>query len=276
MCGRGSRNDAPERALCAPLRPEFGDDGATNAARSGFHPRYPRASVTTFVLVHGAWHGAWCWDRLVPEMERRGHKVIALELPSDDPSATFSTYADVVVRAMEVEPAGAVLVAHSMAGLSVPIAASRLPVRALVFMCGLIAAPGRSLVDQFQDQPDMLVAGYGSGLSEPDDERRRQWLDFEAARITLYGDCDDAVARAAFDRLRPQAEDTYFEPCPLVGLPDIEYAYIMGSEDRLVNPEWSREAAATRLGVQPIELPGGHSPFLARQGALAEILHQYA
>jgi hypothetical protein len=206
----------------------------------------------------------------------RGHKVVAVELPSDDAAATFSTYADVIVDAMEAEPAGAVIVAHSMAGLSVPIAATRVPVRALVFVCALIAVPGRSLIDQFLDQPHMLVQGYDEGLSEPDDQGRSHWVDLQAARATLYADCDEATAKTSFDRLRPQAQATYTEPCPMSELPDIEYAYVMGADDRLVNPDWSREAAPTRLGVTPIELAGSHSPFLARPGALADVLARYA
>lgn len=232
--------------------------------------------MTTFGLVHGAWHGAWCWERLEPELHQRGHKVVAVELPSDDAAATFSSYAEVIVDSMEAEPAGAVLVAHSMAGLSVPIAATRLPVRAVVFVCALIASPGRSLVDQFLAQPHMLVPGYDDGLTEADEQGRSQWVDFEGARATLYDDCDEATARTAFDRLRPQGQSAYTEACPLTELPDIEYAYVMGAQDQLVNPEWSREAAATRLGVTPIELPGSHSPFLARPGALADVVARYA
>jgi pimeloyl-ACP methyl ester carboxylesterase len=232
--------------------------------------------MTTFGLVHGAWHGAWCWDGVALELQQRGHKVVAVELPSDDAAATYSTYSRVIVGAMEPEPPDAVLVAHSMAGLAVPIAASRLPLRAVVFVCGLIAVPGRSLIDQFIDQPDMLVPGYDDGLGEPDEQGRSRWTEFESARATLYGDCEEATAAWAFDRLRPQGQATYAEPCPLTELPEVEYAYVLGSEDRLVSPEWSREAAAARLGVTPIELPGGHSPFLARPGALADVLARFA
>ncbi len=199
-----------------------------------------------------------------------------MELPIDDAAATFSTYSDVIVDAMEPEQPGAVLVAHSMAGLSVPIAAPHLSVRAVVFVCGLIASPGRSLMDQLIEQPHMLVPGYDAGLGEPDDEGRSRWMDLEAARATLYGDCDEATAAMAFEHLRPQSQATYTEPCPLSELPDLEYAYVVGAEDRLVNPEWSREAATERLGVTPIELPGSHSPFLARPGALADVLTRYA
>lgn len=232
--------------------------------------------MTTFGLVHGAWHGAWCWERLAPELLRRGHEVVAVELPIDDAAATYSTYADVVVDAMEAQPEGSVLVAHSMAGLSVPIAAARLPVAAVVFVCGLIAAPGRSLIDQFVEEPHLLVPGYDEGLGDPADQGRSRWMDIEGAKATLYADCDDVLVRTAFDRLRPQAQATYTEPCPLSELPDVRYGYVLGSEDRLVNPEWSREAAAARLGVTPIELPGSHSPFLARPSALAEVLVPFA
>lgn len=54
---------------------------------------------------------------------------------------------------------------------------------------------------------------------------------------TLYADCDEATVATAFDRLRPQGQVTFAEPCPLTDLPDLEYAYVVGAEDRLVNPD---------------------------------------
>jgi hypothetical protein len=50
----------------------------------------------------------------------------------------------------------------------------------------------------------------------------------------------------------------------------------VAAEDRIVNPAWSRRAARERLGVDPVELPGGHSPFLSRPGPLAEVLDAQA
>ena len=44
--------------------------------------------MTTFALVHGAWHGAWCWEPVMAELERRGHRAVAVDLPCDDPAAT--------------------------------------------------------------------------------------------------------------------------------------------------------------------------------------------
>jgi pimeloyl-ACP methyl ester carboxylesterase len=56
--------------------------------------------MTTFALVHGAWHGAWCWEQLTP-LQRAGHDVVTMDLPSEDGAATFDTYADVVCAALD-------------------------------------------------------------------------------------------------------------------------------------------------------------------------------
>ena len=233
--------------------------------------------MTTFGLVHGAWHGAWCWERLIPELERLGHRTVAVDLPGEDPAATFSDYAGLVVAELEGEDEEIVLVGHSLAGLTVPIAAASLPVRRLVFLCALIASPGRSFSEQAEAEPDMLLTGYQAGLAELHGGSHREWVDFDIARKSLYVDCDEAAAEAAYRRLRPQALAPYREPCPLDALPDVECAYVLGSADRLVNPEWSRRAAPERLGIQPVELAGSsHSPFLSRPGELARILHGYA
>ena len=52
--------------------------------------------MTTFALVHGAWHGAWCWERLLEPLERRGHGALAVDLPAEDLDAGLDAYADIV------------------------------------------------------------------------------------------------------------------------------------------------------------------------------------
>ena len=231
--------------------------------------------MATFALVHGAWHGAWTWERLQPELEGAGHRVVAVDLPSEDPQATFSDYADVVVASLEGVGDDVVVVGHSLAGHTIPLVAARRPVRRLVFLCALIALPGRSFVEQLREaDPVITLPDYEAGIGEVDEQGRRRWVDFEIAWSEMYGDCDEATARAAFDRLRPQDTTPYRVPCPLETLPAVETAYVMGSEDRMVNPDWSRLAAPERLGVEPVELAGSHSPMMARPRELAELLRQ--
>lgn len=75
-------------------------------------------------LVHGAYHGAWCWDLLRPELERLGHRVITRDLPISDPALGAADYAQAIDDALDPhrEP---MLVGHSMAGVVIPIVAAR-------------------------------------------------------------------------------------------------------------------------------------------------------
>jgi pimeloyl-ACP methyl ester carboxylesterase len=95
----------------------------------------------TFVLVHGVWHGAWCWERFIPEIEAHGHRAIAIDLPIEDGTATFDTYADVVDAAL-IGSDDVVLVAHSLGAMVIPIVAARRPVRAMTFVCGVMPLLG--------------------------------------------------------------------------------------------------------------------------------------
>src|SRR5215217_2208842 len=104
--------------------------------------------VTTFVLVPGAGGNASYWHRLVPELERRGHRALAVELPAGDPDAGLAAYADTVVgtvaTALGDGPEPLVVVAQSMGGLTAPLVCDRLPVRLLVLLNAMVPSPGET------------------------------------------------------------------------------------------------------------------------------------
>jgi pimeloyl-ACP methyl ester carboxylesterase len=228
--------------------------------------------MTTFALVHGGWHGAWCWDLLTPLLERGGHRVVTMDLPCDDPSADFEVYADVVCAALTGCDGDINLVGHSLGGNTIPLVAARRPVSHLVYLCAVLPRTGSSLMDQVADDPGMLNPGYLPALSEPDDRNRQVWVDPALARRHLYADCDDATATAAILRLRPQALHPMLQPYPLRELPAVDSTYVVCTDDLMVPSEWSRRVAPGRVGADLIELPGSHSPFLSRPRALAEVL----
>lgn len=225
--------------------------------------------MASFVLVHAAWHGVWCWERLSPELERLGHRVIAVELPGADRAAGVARYADAVLS----ETGGAddlIPVGHSLGGITIPLVAAARPVRGLVFLAGLLPTPGRSVEEQLRDGERMLAPGVAAAL-EGDGEA--SWLrDADTAIDLMFHDCEPIDARNAAARLRPQARAPLREACPLGEWPDVESVYVVCRNDRVVPPEWGRRAARERLGVDALELPGGHSPFLSRPAELAALL----
>jgi pimeloyl-ACP methyl ester carboxylesterase len=157
--------------------------------------------VTTFALVHGAWHGAWCWERLTPILQQAGHDVVAMDLPIEDCSASFDTYADVVCVALDECDDDVVLVGHSLGGQIIPLVAARRAVRHWAYLCAYVPDIGRSLADQLGDEPDMLNPACYAGL-KTDTQSRVAWADSALARTLMYADCDEPTAEAAINRLR--------------------------------------------------------------------------
>ena len=232
--------------------------------------------MSTFALVHGAWHGAWCWEKLSPELRSRGHRVITMDLPCDDPCATFDDYADVVCGALADEAGDdLILVGHSVAGQTIPLVTAHRPLRRLVYLCAVPAVPGQSLTQELLD-PDILNPNWAKAVSAPDSANRLTWVDKDLARSIIFGDCDEAMVTWAFERLRPQAVAHNDFPCSLSERPQVDSTYVVCTEDRFVNPEWSRRIARDWLGAELVEMPGSHSPFLSRPADLAAVFDRLA
>jgi len=228
--------------------------------------------MATFGLVHGAWHGAWCWERLIPELAARGHQAVAMDLPCEDPEAGAARYAEVVDAALP-RTDDLVLVGHSLGGLTIPLVAVRRPVRLLAFLCAALPVPGQSLEEQVAADPTLYAPGYATHpgrVVHPDGST--SWASADSVREVFYHDCAPADVARAWPRLRRQSRAPRREPCPLLAWPEVPRVSIVAREDHAVNPVWARRAARERLGVAPIELAGSHSPFLSRPAELAALL----
>src|ERR1700682_3027040 len=222
-----------------------------------------------FALVHGAYHGAWCWDRLRKELERGGHTTSAVDLPCEDPQAGAERYAELVVDQI---PRGTqpVVVGHSLGGLTIPIVASTSPTLMTVYLCALVPVPGLSF-----DAQNASI-GSGSHPSEPavgHPDGSASWSERVAIEV-FYHDCDPQIAADAAGRLRKQHWRVTQEVTPLREWPGVNSAYILCSQDRMVSSDYSRRVSRDLLGVEPAEMSCGHSPFLARPRELAALLER--
>ena len=225
--------------------------------------------MTTYALIHGGCHGGWCWEQLVPELQARGHESVAPDLPIEDVNAGAREWADVVVDALDGVDDDVVVVGHSMGGMAVPVVAARRPVRRMVFLGAMVPVPGRVYAEYLAENPDAVTMPVDRNAT---DELGRSVVPWDNALAAFYHDCPEPLARAAWERLRPQAPTVFTERCPIDEWPDVPSSYILMTEDRSVGNEWSRRVSRERLHTEAIELPGSHSPFMSRPGVLADVL----
>lgn len=212
----------------------------------------------TFVFIHGAMHGAWCWDLVASELRQRGHDVVAMDLPVEDRNAGLREYADTVVEAVGAAAGGElVVVAHSLGALVTPLVCARLPVSRLVLVAAMVPSPGQTGTEMFDESRAEL-----SESSRPRDDGD-----------VFYHDAPAELAAWARTKLRDQCGTPMHEPLP--AWPDIPTHFLLCREDRVIPTAWFRRIVPERLGITPDEIDGGHSPFLSRPAELVERLESY-
>lgn len=223
----------------------------------------------TFGLVHGSWHGAWCWDLLSDELKALGHNPVAMDLPIDDPAANFDNYAEAVVDALANEE-NLVLVGHSRAGNVLPRAAGLLATKKLIYLCSSFepATIGHTSEEERGLIPIRNSVAFENGIISLDGDMTK--YDDNMARRLFFSELSEEMREWAVSKLRPQRR-SQDEP-RLQSWPDLPQEYIVCTGDRVLNPEWSYYMARNRLGIEPIKLHGGHSPFLSRPKELAKLL----
>jgi pimeloyl-ACP methyl ester carboxylesterase len=202
---------------------------------------------------------------VVPYLEAAGHSTLAVDLPSDDPAATFSDYAQVVLDVLP-DRDDVVLVAHSSGGLTIPIVAASRPVAEMVFVCGALPVPGQSVAErgvewQATDPAEWQVDNGDGSFS----------ISLDGFRRHVAPDAPADVIEQTIPLLKPQFYTPYLERCPIARMPDVPIRSIFCSQDHIVSPDYSRRIARD-LGVQSTELPGSHSPMASRPEALSQAL----
>jgi pimeloyl-ACP methyl ester carboxylesterase len=240
-----------------------------------------------FVLIHGGFHGAWCWGRTIPELERLGHEGVAIDLPGHGMRRDErSTLADRRGAILEVLRPGDVLVGHSGGGYDISLAADAAPekVAHMVYLAAGLPIEGRTVLEatggaaQPSDGESKVVQLMDDDTGmlrfiRPNDRGRLECVDKGLAADFFYHDCDPATVDWAFARLTPAPPDFMQEPVHLPRLWDAQLprSYIRCREDRAKPMAMSHEVVR-RLGVEPLEIDGSHSPFLSRPAELAELL----
>lgn len=237
--------------------------------------------MATFILVHGGAHGGWCWNKLVPELESRGHRAIAPDLPGmgDDRTpigeVSLRGWGEYIARAARNAREPAMLVGHSRGGPVIGEAAERSPeaVLGLVYLTAVLIPRGMATMRAFAEETSSLmekVTITQDGLAFI--------FDREVARRCFYHRVAPADAEAALDRLCPEPIAPNEEPMSVTQerWGRVPRAFIECADDRALPLEFQRRLHQALPCDPVVTLDSDHSPFLCMAGELADHLDAIA
>ena len=240
--------------------------------------------MARFVLVHGAFTGAWIWGPLMDRLKTAGHSVEAFDLPGsgdDQTPASEVTLDACAARLCEVlanSPEPAIVAGNSMGGIIATQGAARCPghVAALVYATAFVPRDGQSLLDLTklpegagdQVQANIVVEGEPPVATMP----------AAASGPALYGSCTKDVAAWAIARQRPQAVAPFVTPVsiPPAALDGIIRYYVLCTRDRAIPPALQRRMIAENACADVVELDTDHTPHLSMTDELARAFHRFA
>lgn len=221
--------------------------------------------MTTFVLLHGGGDSGWSWHLVAASLERRGHAVIAPDLPADDDGLTLDDYADsVIARAPGLR--GGVVVGHSFGAFTAPLVADRIGADLLVLLAGMIPEPGAT-PDSWWERSGYLEAAAAQSAKDGGLTGNEDPL------VSFFHDVPAELAAEAQrrERAHPSAA-AMAQPWPLTAWPDVPTTSIVCRHDRFFPPDFLRALTVERLHIVAEEVDGGHCVPLSRPEALADLL----
>lgn len=230
--------------------------------------------MSTFVLVHGAWHGGWCWEKVVPLLEEAGHEVVVVDLPGHGdnhvlvPEVTLAAYGDHVAGVLDKQTEPVVLVGHSMGGLAVSEAAERRPekISLLVYLTAFLLPNGGTLMEMAQTDEEAIVFQN----ADVDEENGVVTLREDGVKEVAYGDCSEEDMEWAKKRLIPQPLAPFVTP---VGVSEafgrVRRTYIECLQDRAIGPATQKRMYTELPCEKVVSMQTSHSPFLSAPEELA-------
>jgi pimeloyl-ACP methyl ester carboxylesterase len=234
--------------------------------------------MTTILLVHGAWHGSWCWAKVVSLLQKEGLNAITLDLPgrAGDPTPiadlTLDQYARAVCHVAQLQHRPVIVVGHSLGGVVISQAAEYQPqsFAKLVYLCAFLPRNGQSLRELAQTDTGMVLPNV-----QPDTPKGYfSFRENAPLREIFYHDCPEEDARRAAAMLVPEPMSLSATPVCLTEerFGRIPRAYIECRQDRAIPPSLQRRMNEAVPCRERFSLDTSHSPFFSAPRELAQII----
>ena len=230
------------------------------------------------VLVHGAWHGSWCWHKVATNLTKMGHKVRTPDLPGHhrNPSplkdVTLAKYVAHIEGIIREEPQPVVLVGHSMAGVVISQVAENIPdkIASLVYVSAFIPKNGGSLLDE---EKQAAVPSVALEIAVNESEGLISLSASKRVRELFYNKCSDKDAEYALPRLQDQPLRPFIDPITISPqkFGTVPKRYIECLQDNAVMIQDQRRMHS-RIKCEVVTLDTDHSPFFSADKQLAGII----
>jgi pimeloyl-ACP methyl ester carboxylesterase len=234
---------------------------ATQATPAGTRSGHPKANV---LLVHGAWVDGSSWSRVIPILQRRGHNVLAVQLPLTSLAEDVAWTRHVLAERLQ---GPTVLAGHSYGGAVISGAATGVEnVIGLVFAAAFAPDEGESLGElgsRFPPPP-------GLAHTQPD-SLGFLWFDPAAIPANFAQDLPVREARVLAATQKPIAARSFTDPAGPPAWKTLPSWYLVSTQDRMINPDLER-FMADRIGATTVEVRSSHASPASHPHQVARLI----
>src|SRR5436190_20191340 len=238
--------------------------------------------MKTFILIHGSWHSSWNWHKVIPILEKKGHKAIAIDLPGMGRDKTpinqvrMQSTVEKICKIIDNIEGKVILVGHSKNGIMISQAAESRPdkIEKLVYLAAYLIPNGKTQKEYSMQDTKGVLKPYVT----MHEQLNAHTLQQEIYKEGLYADCDDNITELAKLLLSHEPVESAITPLRLSeeNYGRVPRFYIECTKDKAVTPFIQRKMYTETPCNRVYSLATSHSPFFSKPQELCNILWEIA
>lgn len=238
--------------------------------------------MSTFILIHGSWHSSWNWHKVVPILEKQGHKAISIDLPgmgrdkTPIQNVTLELAVKKVVEIIDSIDGKVILVGHSKNGIIISQVAEYRPskIEKLIYLAAYLIPNGKTQAEYSAQDIEGVLKPYVDKFPETNSHTLQPIIFKEG----LYHDCDDDITEMAKCILCHESVETGITPLNLTetNYGSVPRFYIECTDDRAVTPFIQKKMYLETPCKEVYQIHSNHSPFFSKPIELCNLFNEIA